>query len=228
MENKIKKLTTLSEVRKNHEILEFINLSDESLAASGYTDHGLNHLNLVAARAKNIAKEIGFSEREQELASIAAFCHDMGNFLSRRNHHYLGSLLFHQSLRGFFNPKEMCSIMQAISNHDKIQDIKFSNKISAVLVLADKSDVRRKRVLIKDINKIKTDIHSRVNFATKNSKLKANKKNKIISLMLKIDSGFVPIIEYFEIFTERMVHCREAAEYLGYKFELVINNFKLL
>ena len=228
MENKIKKLTTLFEVRKNHEILEFIRLSDESLAASGYTDHGLNHLNLVADRAKNTAKEIGLSEREQELVSIAGFCHDMGNFLSRTNHHYLGAVLFHQALRNFFSPKESCLIMQAISSHDKTQDISFSNRISAVLVLADKSDVRRTRVLTKDIDEIKADIHSRVNFATKSSKLKTNKSNKTISLILKIDTNFVPVMEYFEIFTDRMVYCREAAKYLGYKFELVINNFKLL
>jgi len=228
MKNKTKNLINLSEIRKNHEILEFIKLSDQSLAASGYTDHGLNHLNLVAVRARNIAKEIGLSDREQELVSIAGFCHDMGNFLSRTNHHYLGAMLFHQALREFFSPKESCLVMQAISNHDKMQDINFSNKISAVLVLADKSDVRRTRVLIKDIDEIKADIHSRVNFATRSSKIKTNKRNRTISLMLKIDTTFVPVMEYFEIFTDRMVYCREAANYLGYKFELVINNFKLL
>jgi len=95
-------------------------------------------------------------------------------------------------------------------------------------VIADKSDVRRERVYTKDLREIKRDIHSRVNYATYWSKLKIDKKKRKITLTLKIDTKFVPIIEYFEIFTQRMVYCRQAAKYLGYKFGLLINNFKLL
>lgn len=221
-------MITLSEVRKNSQIEEFIKQSAISLTYSGYTDHGLDHLNLVSDRARNIAKEIGLSQEEQELAAIAAFCHDMGNFLSRTNHHYFGALLFHQVFQNDFSAQEIALIMQAISNHDKKAEMTFSNIISAILVLADKSDIRRSRVTVKNMDKIKTDIHDRVNYATNFSKLGVNKKQKTISLVLQIDTGFVPVIEYFEIFTDRMTYCREAAQYLGYKFGLVINNFKLL
>lgn len=220
-------MITLSQVRKNPQVEEFIKQSAISLTFEGYTDHGLSHLDLAADRARNIAKEIGLSQREQELSAIAAFCHDMGNFLSRTNHHYFGALLFHQVFSDEFEASDISLIMQAISNHDK-KEMKFSNPISAVLVLADKSDVRRSRVLVKKIDEIKSDIHDRVNFATTVSKLGVNKKKKVISLVLKIDTNFVPVIEYFEIFTERMTYCREAAKYLNYKFGLVINNFKLL
>ena len=106
--------------------------------------------------------------------------------------------------------------------------MKFSNSVSAVVVLADKSDVHRSRVTIRNTKKIKTDIHNRVNYATKSSHLGINKRNKRITLSLKIDTNFVPLMEYFEIFTERMIYCRKAASYLGYKFGLVINSVELL
>jgi len=75
---------------------------------------------------------------------------------------------------------------------------------------------------------IKDDIHNRVNWAVTAGKLGIDKQKKRIILSLKIDTNFVPVMEYFEIFTDRMVYCRKAAKYLGYQFGLVINNFKLL
>jgi len=216
-----------SEIKKNPQVLEFIKQSDESLIAAGYTEHSLSHAKVVSARAMAIAKEIGFLEEEQELSAIAGFCHDMGNFLSRSHHHYFGALLFYQIFNQNFTPKKLAIIMNAISNHDK-DEMNFSNIIAAIVVLADKTDVRRSRVVNKKPKKIKEDMHDRVNFATRVSRVKINKKKKVITLILKIDTGFVPIIEYFEIFTDRMVYCRKAAKFLGYKFGLIINNFKLL
>lgn len=227
MANYQQPMLTLNEVKKNPQILEFIKQTEKSLIASGYTDHGLNHSNLVADRAKKIAQDIGLSEKEQELAAISGFCHDMGSFISRPNHHYFGALLFHQVFQNNFSPSEMSHIMSAISTHDR-DEMEFSNPISAVLVLADKSDVNKSRVIVKKMDSIKADIHDRVNFATTMSKISINAKQKRIILTLKIDSKFVPLMEYFEIFTDRMVYCREAAKFLGYQFGLIINNFKLL
>jgi hypothetical protein len=220
-------MLTLNEVKKNPQVLEFIKQTEKSLKACGYTEHGLDHSTLVANRAKKIAQEIGLSEKEQELSAISGLCHDMGSFISRPNHHYFGALLFHQIFQNDFSPADIACIVSAISSHDK-DEMKFSNPVSAVLVLADKSDVHRSRVLVKKLDSIKADIHDRVNFATTMSRISVNKKQKRIILKLKIDSKFVPLMEYFEIFTERMVYCREAAEFLGYQFGLMINNFKLL
>lgn len=217
----------LQEVKKDPHILEFINQSRAALAAISFTDHGLKHTNFVADRAEEIASGIGLDDKEKTLATIASFCHDMGNFLSRSNHSYFGALLFRQVFQDKFSPKEMAIIMQAIANHDK-GDITFTNPVSAITVLADKSDVRRSRVITKGIKEIRSDIHDRVNYATRMTRLKVDSKKRRITLILKIDTNFVPIIEYFEIFTGRMVYCRIAAEYLGYDFGLVINNFKLL
>lgn len=217
----------LKEIKKNPLVLEFIRQTERKLRILNYTDHGLNHANLVAARARTIAKEIGLGKKEQELAAIGGFLHDFANFLSRTYHNYLGAVIFQQIFHNDFLPQDLALIMQAIVNHDKYE-MKLSDPISAVVVLADKSDVRRSRVTIKNMKIIRTDIHNRVNFAVKTGRLKIDKRKKRITLSLKIDTNFVPIMEYFEIFTDRMVYCRKAAKYLGYKFGLVINNFKLL
>ena len=219
-------MITLKDIQKNNQILDFIEKSDMVLETMGYTEHGLDHLNLVASRARTIAREIGLPKREQELAAIAAFCHDMGNFVSRSNHHYFGALLFHQIFQGKMKTEELTIIMQAIANHDK-DEMEFIHPVSAIVILADKSDVRRERVKTRKIEEIRKDIHDRVNYATTKSKLGIDKKKRRIILDLKIDKSFVKVMEYFEIFTERMVYCRKAAKYLGYEFGLIINNFKL-
>ncbi|MBI2624975.1 MAG: HD domain-containing protein [Candidatus Nealsonbacteria bacterium] len=220
-------MITLNQLKSNPYLSEFIKRTETRMHNLKYTNHGFDHASLVSDRARTIAMEIGLAEKEQELSAIAGFAHDFANFLSRGYHNYFGALIFYQTFAKDFSPAEMALLMQAIANHDKF-DMEFSDPISAVVVLADKSDVRRSRVTIKDMKIIKEDIHNRVNFAVKSTKLGFNKQKKIITLNLKIDTNFVPVMEYFEIFTERMVYCRKAAEYLGYKFGLVINNFKLL
>jgi len=151
----------------------------------------------------------------------------MGNFLGRTNHHYFGASLFSQIfLNQIEDPSDLSTIMQAITSHDK-NELKLVNKISAILILADKSDVHRTRVKNKDIKKIKEDIHDRVNYSVTKNDFKVNKNKKEIALKLKVDTKITKPLEYFEIFTERMTYCRLAAEYLNYKFVLIINNFKL-
>lgn len=220
-------MLTFKDVKNHAQILEFIRQTQVSLNAQGYNEHGLRHANLVAQRARRLAKEINLSERQQQLAAIAGFCHDMGNFLGRTQHHYWGALLFHQIFQNDFYPKETAIIMQAIVNHDKYT-MKLTSPVSALVVLGDKSEMHRSRVLTRSLSRIKKDIHDRVNYAVTKSGLNVDNKKKQITLILKIDTKFVPIMEYFEIFTERMAYCRRAAAYLGYKFNLMINNFKLL
>lgn len=220
-------MLTLQHVKDNPYIKEFLEYTKYTLVVQGYTEHGLRHANIVSDRARMTARKIGLSEREQELSAIVGYCHDMGNFIGRTQHHYWGSMLFSQIFRAESDPKEFVILTQAIANHDK-EEMKLVHPVAAVTVIADKSDVHRSRVL--DTNKINLakDIHDRVNHATTDSNLIINPKNKTISLKLKIDTNFVPLMEYFEIFTERMVYCRKAAVYLGYKFQLYINTVKLL
>ncbi|MDO8529879.1 MAG: HD domain-containing protein [bacterium] len=220
-------MVTLEEVKNNEQVLEFINQTEQAMEALRYTNHGLRHSNVVSERALEVATAIGLNEREGELAAIAGFCHDMGNFMTRAFHHFLGAQLFSQIFMGKLEANELAIIMQAISNHDK-DEMNFVHNVSALLVLADKSDVHRSRVAKQSMEETKADIHDRVNYATTDSSINVDKAQKKITLALKIDTTFCPIIEYFEIFTERMVFCRKAAQFLGYDFELVINDFKLL
>jgi metal-dependent HD superfamily phosphatase/phosphodiesterase len=220
-------MITLEDVKKNPQILEFINQTEEAMEALAYTNHGLRHSNIVSDRAIEIAKAVGLTDREVELAGIAGFCHDMGNFLTRTFHHFFGAQLFSQVFISTFDPKELAMVMQAIANHDKYE-MNFVHRISAILVLADKSDVDRSRVTDKSPEHFKDDIHDRVNYATRESALEVDKAAKRITLTLRIDTNFCPVMEYFEIFTERMVYCRKAAQFLGYDFGLVINKFRLL
>ncbi|MCD6410502.1 HD domain-containing protein [bacterium] len=220
-------MITLEEVKSNKTILAFINQSSKALSIYHYTDHGIGHVTLVADRARELAKKVGLSSKNQELSAIAGFCHDMGNFLERKNHEYWGALLFQGVFQDKMPPKDLAVVMQAIANHDDYY-AKILNPVAAVLILADKSDVRRSRVIVKDKKIIEQDIHNRVNFAVIDNNFKADPLRKRIILQLKIDTKFVPVMEYFEIFTERMVQCRKAAKFLDYKFTLIINNFKLL
>ena len=191
------------------------------------TEHGLKHAEFVSLRALEIAKKLNLDKRNQDLSLSAAYTHDIGNFLSRTYHHYFGSLLLFDILKDKINIKDLTIIMQAVANHDK-EDMKLVHPVSAITIIADKSDVRRERVLEHDMKKIKEDIHDRVNYATIDNKLTVDFSNKTIILKLKIDTNVCPIMEYFEIFTVRMNYCRLSAEYLGYHFSLIINNFKLL
>lgn len=220
-------MITLDDVKNNSQILEFINQTEKALEALSYTNHGLRHSNVVADRAIEISKVIGLSPRDGELAAIAGFCHDMGNFMTRTYHHYFGAVLFQQVFGGKMDSKELAAIMQAIANHDK-EEMNFVSAVAAVLVLADKSDVHRSRVAEQTMEETKADIHDRVNYATKESRVKIDKEKKNITLILKIGTNFCPVMEYFEIFTDRMVFCRKAAQFLGYDFGLVINKFRLL
>ncbi|MCX6738132.1 MAG: HD domain-containing protein [Candidatus Parcubacteria bacterium] len=223
----MKKNITLEDVKANLQIDEYIKRSTKFLELYHYTDHGMDHCSLVAERARYLAKEIGLSEKEQELASIASYVHDIGNFLDRQNHEYWGALLFHSIFQNEIPADDMATIMQAIATHDNYK-AKIINAVAAVGMIADKSDVRRSRVTEKNKSQIAGDIHNRVNFGATGNKFEVDKKDKKITLILEIDTSFVPVMEYFEIFTYRMVQCRKAAQFLGYKFQLVINDFKLL
>jgi uncharacterized protein len=220
-------MINLETVQKNKYILEFIKQTDMALDSIGYTDHGMRHAKLVAERSRELAKKIGLSERDQELCAIAGFCHDMGNFFARTNHHYWGALLFSQIFMNQLEPEELTVLVQAISNHDR-EEMRFTNSIAAVTVLADKSDTNRSRVKQVDMANLKMDIHDRVNYAVEESGIEVDPEKKEIKLILKIDTKFCPIMEYFAIFTGRMMYCRQAADALGYNFSLEINHFKLL
>ncbi|MFA6307266.1 MAG: phosphohydrolase [Patescibacteria group bacterium] len=215
----------LQDIKKDQRINSFIDQTDKYLRSLGYTDHGRRHLDIVSDRSKMIASKLGLNATDQEIAAIAGWCHDMGNFLGRTQHHYWGGLLFSQCYINQANPIQVARIIQAIVSHDK-DELKIVDKITACLIIADKSDVHRNRVITKNIKEIKADIHDRVNYAVTDNNLKMDKQKKTITLSLTLDTKFTNIMDYFSIFVERMNYCQKAAEYLQYDFNLQINNVK--
>ncbi len=217
---------TYQEIRENEAIKTYIKAADESLEALGYTEHSFAHVGMVAERAEYILKSLDFPERKIELAKIAAYLHDIGNLVNRVEHSQSGAVMAFRILDKLgFPPEEIAEITTAIGNHDEGTGVPV-NPIAAALILADKSDVRRSRVRNEDITHF--DIHDRVNYSVTKSELKINEAKSLIKLKLSVDTRMGSIMDYFEIFMERMILCRKAAEKLGLQFKLMINEQQLI
>lgn len=213
------------EIKKNKEVLALLHKGNANLRVLGFTDHSEAHTSLVAERAAMILDKFGYSEHEQELAKIAGFMHDIGNAINRKNHAEYGGLLANEILKAYdLSVADRVTIISAISNHDESTG-RAMDAISAALIIADKTDVRRNRVC-DDIADF--DIHDRVNYAVTGSNLKIDLEEKIISLNLQIDESICTMYEYFEIFLGRMMMCRGAADMLGARFVLKVNGSKVL
>lgn len=220
-------MVTLEDVKNNPEVQAYLAGGNAHLGALGYTDHGPRHAGLVASIAKNILERLGYPEREQELAAISGYLHDIGNVVSRYYHAQVGAALAERILRSMgMPPAEVATVMGAIGSHDPEDTCNAVSPVSAALILADKSDVHRSRVRNPDIHNF--DVHDRVNYAASRSFLKVDTAGKVISLQLTIDTEIAPVMEYFEIFLTRMLACKRAAEFLGARFELDINQVRLL
>ena len=216
----------LEDIKKDPTILAYIDQADKSMNALGYTEHGRRHADLVAHISQNIMKRLGFSDRQAELAAVAGYLHDVGNAISRSFHGVSGALLAKSLLENIgMLTSEVIAITSAIGNHE--EDYGWAtSEIGAATILADKSDVHRSRVHNPDTAKF--DIHDRVNYAAERSFLRVDPDNGIIALEIDIDTKISQVMEYFEIFLSRMVMCRRAAQFLDCKFNLIINDVKLL
>ena len=214
------------QIKKDPEIRELLRRGNANLGVLGYTDHSEAHTVLVANRAAWILEQFGYSAHDQELAKIAGFMHDIGNAVNRSRHAEYGGILANEILRRFDLPLEdRIEVVTCISNHDESTGGAV-DAISAALIIADKTDVRRNRVRTKD--KSAFDIHDRVNYAVTEAKLEIDQVQKVITLDLQIDENICTMFEYFDIFLGRMQMCRHAAELLGAKFKLLSNGSKVL
>ena len=217
---------TLDTIKNHPAVRAYIQKSDQSLLAMGFTEHSFAHVTRVAVTAQRILAETGHSKREGELAAIAGYLHDIGNMINRKGHETSGALMAFQLLTGMgMKEEEIATIVTAIGNHDESTAFPV-NDVAAALIIADKSDVRRSRVRDKDT--IAFDIHDRVNYAVTSSLITVDKAQGEILLSLVIDIEASPLSEYFEIFLSRMILCRKAAERLGYQFGLIINEQRMM
>lgn len=213
---------SINDVRRDSEVVSFIRSANEALRALGYTEHGQRHAGLVGNIAANILERLAYDDRSCELANIAGYLHDIGNSIHRENHALSGSLMAWRILtRLGMQPDESALIMNAIGNHEEERGL-ATNAVSAALIIADKSDVHRSRVQNPDMAAF--DIHDRVNYAATRSFVRVRREEKIIALELEIDTEYAQVIEYFEIFLSRMTMVRQAVQFLGSEFQLIIND----
>ena len=217
---------TYESIRQDPTVQVYVERADRALCALGYTEHSFAHVTRVATDAGHILEQLGAPARTVELARIAGYLHDIGNVINRIDHSQSGAVMAFRLLRerGMAD-EEVCTVISAIGNHDEGTGVPV-DEVSAALILADKSDVRRSRV--RQFDPLAPDIHDRVNYAVTKSELRINEVRTEIELCLTVDVSVSPIMEFFEIFTERMRLCRQAAARLGLVFRLRINDQILL
>ena len=215
---------TLEQIQDDPELSAFISAADRVMEGMGYTEHGFRHANLTARIAYNVLLRSGHEEHIANLGCVAGYLHDVGNMLTREGHGQTGGLLVYHALRDRMPGADLATVVAAIANHEEEQGYSVS-EVSAAVILADKSDVHRSRV--RKTGRPDFDIHDRVNFAAEQSFLRVDSSAKTITLELTIDPQISQVMEYFEIFLGRMQLCRMAADALGCRFRLVINDAEL-
>jgi len=217
---------TFDQIRKNEEIRSYVEMGDQALGVMGFTEHSFQHAFRTANIAARILTTLKFSDREIDLARIAGYMHDIGNIVNRDDHAHSGGVMAFQVLRDLgMDSREISSVVSAIGNHDEHTSSPV-NAIAAAIILADKSDVRRSRVRNREFATF--DIHDRVNYAVKDSRIYIDTEEKTAVLKLTIDTSISSVMDYFEIFLTRMLLCRRAAEFLELQFKLIINDMGLL
>lgn len=217
---------TYEQLKQDEEVKVYITQADESLKALGFTEHSFAHVTKVAETAADLLEKLGYPLRTVELAKIAGYLHDIGNLVNRVDHSQSGAVMAFRLLdRMNFPAEEIATIVAAIGNHDEGTGVPV-NEVAAALILADKSDVRRSRVRNK--KNLSMDIHDRVNYSVTACDLSLNEEKTSISLSLTVDTEVSPVMEYFEIFTRRMLMCRQAAQRLNLVFHLCINEQQLM
>lgn len=219
-------MLTYEQITKSEAIRTYIIRADESLGVLGFTEHSFAHVVHVAETAGYILQTMGYDERTVELAKISGYLHDIGNLVNRKDHSQSGAVMAWSILNDMgCDPAEMATIVTAIGNHDEGTGVPV-NAVAAAMILADKADVRRSRVRQKDSSTF--DIHDRVNYSVRQSSLEINGEKTQVKLELTVDTTYGSVMDYFEIFMQRMLLCRKAAERLGLQFRLIINGQQLL
>lgn len=213
-------------VKNNDELNTYIKKADEALGAMGFTEHSFAHVTKCAVEAGNLLEALGYDARTVELTRIAGYMHDIGNMINRNGHAHSGAIIAFQLLQKWgMDPAEIAAIVTTIGNHDESTAFPVS-PMAAALILADKCDVRRSRV--RNQNPAEFDIHDRVNHAVDSARMVPDLTDKTVTLNLEIDTKQCPVLDYFEIFMDRMLLCRRAADQLGLKFQLNINGASIL
>lgn len=219
-------MITYEDIKQNKEINTYIRRGDELLGILGFTEHSQAHCTRVSNIAADILNKLNYTVREIELSKIAGYLHDIGNVVNRIDHAQTGAVMAFNILTNLkMDAEEISTIVAAIGNHDEGTGSAV-NPVSAALIMADKTDVRRSRVRNNDFAKF--DIHDRVNYAVTSSELTVLDDKKSIKLNIELDTNICSVMDYFEIFLGRMIMCRRAAEFLDIKFKLIANGTEVM
>ena len=219
-------LVTFNDIKHNRTIRTYIEQADQVLKQLSFTEHSFAHVTKAANTAEMILTELGYTKREAELAKIAGFMHDIGNVVNRIDHAQSGAVMAFRILDHLgMDPEEIALVISAIGNHDESTAAPV-NPIAAALILADKTDVRRSRV--RQRSDIEVDIHDRVNYAVEETKTYFTEDKSAFVLEMQIDTSICPVMDYFQIFLDRMALCRRAAKFLNVAFNLIINGQQIL
>ena len=168
--------TTYKEIREIEEVNLLIEQGNATLKELGYTEHSKNTCRKSIRYCRQRFRQSSDMENIIELARIAGYMHDIGNSINRHDHAHSGALLAYQILKDTeMSLKDVLVIMTAIGHHDEATGDAV-DPVSAALILADKTDVRRNRVQ----NPVPAtfDIHDRVNYAALSTKLTIQKRRK--------------------------------------------------
>ncbi len=212
---------TLKDIQNNPIISAMVEQANLCLERMGYTDHGPRHVGYVARITAEILQSLGYNERLVEMGRIVGWIHDVGNMVNRHNHAEIGATLMMPVLREMGMPlNEVIEICSAIGNHDEQNGAPIS-EISAALIIADKVDAHRARVRRGryDFN----DIHDRVNYSIRKTKVTADPNERVIRFYCYMDHSS-SVKEFLSIYMSRMTLAELAAKFLGCSFELVIND----
>lgn len=216
----------LERVAGHPAIATYMQLADDFTGRLGYTEHGFRHAGLVGGVARNILLRLGHDRHTAELAELAGYLHDIGNVVARHDHPQSSALLVLPILTELgLPPSDIGQVIGAIGNHEE-RDGHAISPVSAAVMIADKADVHHSRVR-KDA-KVEFDIHDRVNASARHSFVHVNPDERTITLELEIDTTVSDVLEYFEIFVDRMTMCRRAAETLGCTFRMTVNGHSLV
>ena len=222
---------TFDIVRNDPEVTAYITAADGIVEAIGYTEHAFAHVGRVASVAENILRTLGYPERDAELAKIAAWLHDIGNLVNRKDHAQSGALMAQQILVRLGMPyHEVAAVVAAIGHHDE-SVAEPVTPIAAALIIADKADVRRTRVRREEdgtVDETTFDMHDRVNYSAVKTRVQVSAQEKTLWLNIEIDTRYSSVMEFFEAFLSRMQLCRRACEMLGLVFRMNINDTAII
>ncbi len=218
----------MATLKADKEVDAIMTMSEKQIEALGFTEHSKRHSGIVSKWSGDILRSLKEPPERVLLAEIAGYLHDIGNCINRKDHAQSGAILAYKILtRLGMDSTDAAEVMMAIGNHDEQYGLPVSD-ISAALIIADKGDVHKSRVKNNITNVSLANIHDRVNLAVERSFLTVDDKERVITLHIEIDTHICSVMDYFEIYFNRMQLSRRAAEFLNCKFSLIINGTTLL